>query len=479
MGVVKLRVVDISGTRSNQVEAPGDVSINRILAVIVDRLQLPLNSPDGQIMSYKLHHKQSGKQLLDEQTLSDAGVIDGDELRIQPEITAGSGTAIHIQSKEGRFSRFDSISWWNQETLKNAKVLVAGAGALGNEIIKNLALLGVGNILIADFDRVEKSNLSRSVLFREADNGQPKAKLAARAAKEIYPDINVMALDGNILAELGYGWFQWTDIVIGALDNREARIFLNKASYYTCKPWLDGGIDVFTGVVRGFNPPKSACYECTMSSVDWELIEKRRSCSLIARKAFAERGIPTTPTQASIIGAIQVQEVVKYLHDMEFLEGKGFFFEGLHHNSYQTEFSIKPDCPWHEPSPRIIEVDTLNQHSTWQEIWDWAVKNIGNIDALDFEREIVAKASNPETGLTREIFESAETVAPELFIDSVSGSELRPEFISSITTASLPEYAERSLANTGLPAREMIWARKGSNITAIVLSGDSFIPLEP
>lgn len=476
--MLKIQIVDVSGTRRNQVEAPDDVAIDRILAVIVDRLQLPLNSPDGQIMSYKLHHKRTGKQLLDEQTLSDSEVINGDELRIQPEITAGSGPAIKIQRDEDRFSRFDSITWWNQETLRNAKVLVAGAGALGNEVIKNLALLGVGNILIADFDHIEKSNLSRSVLFRESNNGQSKARCAAQAAKEIYPDINVMALDGNILADLGYGWFQWADIIVGALDNREARIFLNKASYYTRKPWLDGGIDIFTGVVRGFNPPKSACYECTMSRVDWELVEKRRSCSLIARKAFASRGTPTTPTQASIIGAMQVQEVLKYLHNMEFLEGKGFFFEGLHHNSYQTEFSVKPDCPWHESSPKIIEADTLNRNSTWQEIWDWVVKYVGNIDALDFEREIVSKASYPKTGLTKEIFESAETVAPELFIDTVSGSELYPEFITSITSASLPEYSDRSLADIGLPAREMIWARKGVDITAIVLSGDSFVPLE-
>src|SRR6188474_779988 len=91
---------------------------------------------------------------------------------------------------DDRFGRFRLIGWWDQARLARAKVLVIGAGALGNEIIKNLALLGVGNVLIADMDRIENSNLSRSVLYREGDTGKFKAEVAARAAKDIYPQIN-------------------------------------------------------------------------------------------------------------------------------------------------------------------------------------------------------------------------------------------------------------------------------------------------
>jgi hypothetical protein len=89
MGMIRVRVSDISGSRLNEVEAPDDVAINRILVVLIERLNLPLNSPDGQIMSYKLHHRRTGSQLLDHQTLAQARVVDGDELRLQPEITAG------------------------------------------------------------------------------------------------------------------------------------------------------------------------------------------------------------------------------------------------------------------------------------------------------------------------------------------------------------------------------------------------------
>ena len=89
MGMVTIKISDISGSRFNEVEAPDDVPVNRILVVLVERMNLPLNSPDGQLMSYKLHHRRLGTQLLDNQTLSQAGVAGGDELRIQPEITAG------------------------------------------------------------------------------------------------------------------------------------------------------------------------------------------------------------------------------------------------------------------------------------------------------------------------------------------------------------------------------------------------------
>jgi hypothetical protein len=89
MGAINVRVSDISGSRVNEVEAPDDVPVNRILVVLIERMNLPLNSPDGQLMSYKLHHRRTGQQLLDNQTLGQAGVTAGDELRLQPEITAG------------------------------------------------------------------------------------------------------------------------------------------------------------------------------------------------------------------------------------------------------------------------------------------------------------------------------------------------------------------------------------------------------
>ena len=89
MNLLKLNVFDVSGRRSCEVEAPDDVPIDRIILLLVEKMDLPINSPDGQIMSYKLHHRKTAAQLIDDRTLSEAGVDNGDELRLQPEITAG------------------------------------------------------------------------------------------------------------------------------------------------------------------------------------------------------------------------------------------------------------------------------------------------------------------------------------------------------------------------------------------------------
>ena len=90
MSMIRVRVFDVSGSKVRDVDAPDDIAVNRIIALLVEKMALPLNSPDGQIMSYKLHHRRTGQQLLDSQTLKEAAVLEGDELRLQPEITAGT-----------------------------------------------------------------------------------------------------------------------------------------------------------------------------------------------------------------------------------------------------------------------------------------------------------------------------------------------------------------------------------------------------
>ena len=89
MATIEMRIWDVTNSRCRQVEAPDDVAVARLMVILVERMNLPINSPDGQLMSYKLHHKRTGQQLLESQTLAEAGVFNGDDLRLQPEITAG------------------------------------------------------------------------------------------------------------------------------------------------------------------------------------------------------------------------------------------------------------------------------------------------------------------------------------------------------------------------------------------------------
>ena len=89
MGKVNVTIVDVTGNKEQQADIPDDAPVRRIIAKLVQMMNLPTTGPDGQPMSYKFHHKASGRQLADEETLSQAGVKDGDVLRLQPEITAG------------------------------------------------------------------------------------------------------------------------------------------------------------------------------------------------------------------------------------------------------------------------------------------------------------------------------------------------------------------------------------------------------
>ncbi len=90
MPMVTVQVWDATGNKRQEVEMPLDMPVKRILAVLLEKMRFPLTAPDGQPLSYKFHHRASGKQLLDDQCLADVGVKDGDVLRLQPEITAGS-----------------------------------------------------------------------------------------------------------------------------------------------------------------------------------------------------------------------------------------------------------------------------------------------------------------------------------------------------------------------------------------------------
>jgi uncharacterized ubiquitin-like protein YukD len=89
---ITIEVWDTTGNKKQLIELPAEAPVNRTIAVLVDKMNLPRYSPDSQLMSYKFHHRASGRQLLDDQTLASAGVHDGDILRLQPEITAGQGS---------------------------------------------------------------------------------------------------------------------------------------------------------------------------------------------------------------------------------------------------------------------------------------------------------------------------------------------------------------------------------------------------
>ena len=257
---------------------------------------------------------------------------------------------------------FTLLSWFRKERVKNAKVLVAGAGALGNEVVKNLALFGVGHIYVVDFDRIELSNLTRSVLFREEDayNHSYKAEIVAKRAREINPQIKVTPIVGNLFSEVGLGLYRSVDVVIGCLDSRIARYLLNRLSLRAGKSWIDGSIEKLTGVVKGYTPGMN-CYECGLSREEFNNIMLRTGCADVVRTQSSAGRVATTPISASIVGALQVQEAMKLIHmegedeslqqpsPFKTLQGRMLRYEGLTNmmNIYRVA-SWKNTCPAHE-----------------------------------------------------------------------------------------------------------------------------------
>lgn len=261
------------------------------------------------------------------------------------------------------------LSWFKKDKVKNARVLVAGAGALGNEVVKNLALFGVGNIYVVDFDTIEISNLTRSVLFREKDaySHAYKAQIVAERAMEINPQIKVVPIVGNLFSEVGFGLYQSVDVIIGCLDSHIARYLLNRLAMRAEKTWIDGSIENLTGVVKVYTPGVN-CYECGLSREAFNNIMLRTGCADVVRTQNKAGRVATTPISASIIGAMQVQEAMKIIHasdeepvPFKTLEGKMLRYEGMTNsvNIYRYA-SWKKSCPAHERWDDVICAEDLS-----------------------------------------------------------------------------------------------------------------------
>ncbi len=263
---------------------------------------------------------------------------------------------------------FTLLSWFKKDRVKNARVLVAGAGALGNEVVKDLALFGVGQIYVVDFDTIDITNLTRSVLFREEDAYAHayKAEIVAQRAREINPQIKVVPIVGNLFSEVGFGIYRSVDVVIGCLDSRIARYLLNRLCMRAGKTWIDGSIENMTGAVRVFSPGVS-CYECCLSREEFNNIMLRTGCADVVRTQSSAGRIATTPVSASIIGAMQVQEAMKVIHQddeaaqqFQTLQGKVLRYEGMVNSMNIYKFaSWKKNCPAHERWEPIIAAPEL------------------------------------------------------------------------------------------------------------------------
>jgi adenylyltransferase/sulfurtransferase len=372
--------------------------------------------------------------------------------------------------EDGRFSRHALIEWWDQTRLALSNVLVIGAGALGNEILKNLALLGVGRVFVADMDRIEHSNLARSVLFRDDDIGQYKASTAAARMKDIYPDARVRAFDGNIVHDLGLGVYRWADAVVCGLDNREARVAVNESCLRVGRVWTDGAIERLDGVARVFKPDGGACYECTMNETDWQMLEARRSCALLSRDEMLQGHTPTTATISSIIAGFQCQELLKHLHGIDVAGARGIAVNGQTNEVYAVEYPRREDCLAHETLEEIIELPERSDGISIGDLLARVREDLGPEAVLDLSREVLHEIECIPCGTREAVFESLGRMTEARGRCPRCGEMRAPHLLHSIDGHE--DFLDRTPRELGLPLFDILVGRAGDRSRSYLLAGD-------
>jgi len=364
-----------------------------------------------------------------------------------------------------RYGRFRLISWWRQEKLAAAKVLVVGAGALGNEVLKNLALLGVGHVYIIDYDTIESTNLTRSVLYRASDAGKSKAERAAAAVKSINPDVKVHAVNGNVIADLGLGVYEEMDVVIGCLDNREARLWINRQCWKVNKPWVDGAIQEISGVVKVFVPPDSACYECGMTERDYQLINLKYSCPLLKREDIAEGKVPTAPTISSMIAGLQTQEALKILHGMPVKAGAAMVWNGESNNFYATNYQRKDNCLSHETYGAVEAAGEIEASLQVEQIFA-ATDGV----RLLLDRDLLVDVECPACKIRKSILKPVAVVTMRDGKCGSCGAVMKTNIVHVVERGT--ELAKRTLREVGVPPFDIVKVEGEKSGMYLRLEGD-------
>lgn len=378
---------------------------------------------------------------------------------------------LHIPNlKEDRLGTFEFISWWEREKVQNARVMVVGAGALGNEVIKNLTLMGIGHLYIVDFDKVEAANLSRSILFREKDRGREKAHLAAARAVEVNPDVRVQSLHGDVTTDIGLGVFRRMDVIIGCLDNREARLAVNRFAHWMNKPWVDGAIQEMLGLARVFVPGDGACFECTLTEQARRDLALRYSCPLLARQNILLGKVPTTPTIASIIGAMQSQEALKLIHNMPVEPGKVLHYNGYTNFMHTTAYVPDAECESHWIYGDVTELPLRAETNTLAELLEIARGDLGPDTVLELDQELVLSLNCAACNTVEHVLKPLADVSFEAGHCPTCGEMREVNLTHSITGNEV--FLQRTLHSVGVPPLHILRATNGAEFRFYELTGD-------
>jgi len=246
-----------------------------------------------------------------------------------------------------RYLRHSLIDWFSQEHIKSSRVAVVGAGAVGNEVIKNLALLGVGNIDIYDFDSIEIHNLTRSVLFRETDLNQNKADVARDRARDLDNSLNINSFHGDVWETLKISKLVNYNCIISCVDNFEARLKLNTLCQLYNIDFVNTGIDSRYVSIEVFPfgvANEIACYECNLPNSVYDKIQDRYSCGWLKRASYHEKKIPTTIITSSIAGSIATSCALRLGNTNTANRSFKILYDTINNTMSKTDYIKSSDC---------------------------------------------------------------------------------------------------------------------------------------
>jgi molybdopterin-synthase adenylyltransferase len=273
-----------------------------------------------------------------------------------------------------RYLRHQLIDWFSQEAVSRTKAVVVGAGAVGNEVIKNLALLGVGEVVIFDLDVIEEHNLTRSVLFRETDIGRPKAEVAAERASAMDRNITVRGIHGDFWDHLRLLELRNYDLMFCCVDNFEARIRCNTLCHLAKVDFINIGIDSRFALVEMFPFSRSltGCLECNLPDGVYRRIGERYSCGHLRKLSFVERKIPTTIITSAAAASLAVSAGLRLGMNNDKRAAQRLYLDTIDGGLTRTGLAVKDGCPCcgrYPEGPRLVpsgrKIGTLPQQDVY------------------------------------------------------------------------------------------------------------------
>jgi len=255
------------------------------------------------------------------------------------------------------------------EKIKNTKILVVGAGAGANEVLKNLVLMGFGNLTIVDFDTIEVSNLSRTTLFTKEDRGLAKAEIAAIRLNQyvLHESPDIKSIKSKI-EDVGKQVFLEHDIVVSCVDDTNARAYINDCCVLFGKPFLEMGFEKFV-IQISFFPNEHSEAPCLRELIGMGSFAKGlNSCSKLKMDDKELQHIPSIQVAAAFAGVFVATEIVLYLQNDSKLKNKILQYAAEYHNCMVVDVNRNNTCFLHGMRTKDIYHSKFGKTDTFKSI---------------------------------------------------------------------------------------------------------------